>query len=132
MQGPQFFVVSITNSFHVIFSFVEVPDIAAIVTFCKEKVINASYELKSILRRNERLRNSISSVFVTIMRFELRSLELALKPGLSTITWTSERLQDFVAEAQIVNIFIFSVYKIHINKYLSTGHAKYRKLLRIG
>lgn len=41
-------------------------------------------------------------ILLNIFRPALRRLELAFKPGLSTVTWTSEHLDDYFINVQLV------------------------------
>lgn len=88
----------------------EVPSIAAVITYCKERILLPAENLRNTIKRFNQLRSSISPVFINIMRFRLQEISIVLKPALSTITWLSENLEDFVKKVDAVNsvLFIFS------------------------
>ncbi|XP_046868615.1 dynein axonemal heavy chain 5-like [Drosophila willistoni] len=74
----------------------EVPNMAATVTYCKDRILQPATTLKLTLQRFDRLRESLTPVFINIMRFRLQEVSILLKPSLSFITWISENLQDNV------------------------------------
>lgn len=79
------------------------PNIASVVTYCKDRILNPATSLKIAIQRFDALRSSITSVFVNIMRFRLQEVSILLKPGLSSVTWLSENLEDFVKSANEVS-----------------------------
>ncbi|KAI8124809.1 axonemal, Dynein heavy chain 8 [Lucilia cuprina] len=87
----------------------EVPNIAAVVTYCKERILKPAEALKYAIQRFDNLRLKITPVFINIMRFRLQEIALLLKPALSTVTWLSENLEDFVesVERKIDDVSLF-------------------------
>lgn len=73
----------------------DIPYVSKILVFCKEKVLNAQETLRQLVQRNNDLRMSIEMVLLNISRPMLKKLELAFKPGLSTVQWTSEHLDQY-------------------------------------
>lgn len=80
----------------------EVPNIAAVITYCKERILLPAENLKNTIIRFDQLRSSITPVFINIMRFRLQEISIVLKPALSTVTWLSENLEDFVKKVDAV------------------------------
>lgn len=80
----------------------EVPNIAAVVTYCKDRILRPAEALRIVIQRFDKMRLKITPVFINIMRFRLQEVSILLKPGLSTITWLSEYLEDFVASIEKV------------------------------
>ncbi|XP_039952580.1 dynein heavy chain 8, axonemal [Bactrocera tryoni] len=76
----------------------EVPNIASVVTYCKDRILDPAVQLKEVIRRYDQFRQSISAIFINIMRFRLQEIGLLMKPALTSITWISENLEDFVQE----------------------------------
>lgn len=73
-----------------------VPDVAQILVFCKDKLLQ-SYELiKCLIIRNDTIRADIPKLFVPLMRPLLISMENVFMPGFSAITWTSMKIPQFV------------------------------------
>ena len=62
---------------------------------CKEKIFSSKDTLKHLIDRNNTLRMSIASVLLNISRPLLKKLEIAFKPGLSTVQWTSKHLNSY-------------------------------------
>ncbi|XP_055386175.1 dynein axonemal heavy chain 8 [Condylostylus longicornis] len=89
----------------------DVPKVAFVITFCKEKIFGPHYRLLSLIKKYTNFRNSISSTFINIMRFQLKESEIAFKPGLFDITWTSEKLEDFICTAEEVYKRISNFYE---------------------
>lgn len=74
---------------------VDIPYLSWIVVYYKEKILNSKETLKQLINRNNELRSSIDMILLNVTRPSLKKLELAFKPGLSTVTWTSENLNDY-------------------------------------
>lgn len=81
----------------------EVPNMASTVAYCKERIFNPFTLLKLTLERLDRLRLSLTPVFVNIMRFRLQEISLILKPSLSSVTWISKNLEDYVEKVCLVS-----------------------------
>lgn len=81
----------------------EVPNIAAVVTYCKDRILKPAESLKYAMQSFDKLRLKITPVFINIMRFRLQEISLLLKPALSTVTWLSENLEDFVSSVEKVS-----------------------------
>lgn len=71
--------------------------------FCKEKVLDDYERLKRLIKRNNKMRMSIDMILLNVSRPFLRKLELAFRPGLSTITWLSEHLEDYFDNVELVS-----------------------------
>lgn len=80
----------------------DIPFLTEVMVFCKDKLMESYETLGSLVRRNNELRMSIDMVLLNISRPLLRKLELAFKPGLSTIAWTSEHLDDYFEDVRAV------------------------------
>lgn len=74
----------------------EVPNMAATVAYCKDRLLGPATSLNSTMQRFDRLRVSLTPVFINIMRFRLQEVSIMLKPSLSTVTWISESLENYV------------------------------------
>lgn len=81
----------------------EVPNIAAVVTYCRDRILNPAEKLENALQRFNKLRLKITPIFINIMRFRLQEILVLLKPALSTVTWLSENLESFVDSVEKVN-----------------------------
>uniref|UniRef100_A0A1I8M6Y8 AAA+ ATPase domain-containing protein n=1 Tax=Musca domestica TaxID=7370 RepID=A0A1I8M6Y8_MUSDO len=95
----------------------EVPNIAAVVAYCKDIILRPAESLKNALQQFDKMRRSITPVFINIMRFRLKEVSVLLKPGLSTISWLSENLEDFVngVEKKINEVSTFYQTILHID-----------------
>ncbi|XP_037951167.1 dynein heavy chain 8, axonemal [Teleopsis dalmanni] len=104
-----------------------VPNIASVITYCKKHLLNMGAALQIALDDFDKLRTSISSVFINIMRFRLQEIILLLKPGLSRITWISENLEDFIAAAQkrITQVATFYKYVTSIDEIRVSREIEY-------
>lgn len=80
----------------------EVPNIASVVTYCKERILVPAEALKHAIEQFDKLRLKITPVFINILRFRLQEISVLLKPALSTVTWLSENLEDFVENVKKV------------------------------
>jgi len=78
----------------------EVPIMAATITYCKNRLLGPATTLKLALQRFDRA--SLTPVFINIMRFRLQEILIMLKPSLSTVTWISENLEDYVEKVCMV------------------------------
>ena len=76
---------------------------ASVITYCKDRILHPATTLKLSIKKFDELRLSITAVFINIMRFRLQEVSVLLKPALSTVTWLSENLEDFVMEVQNVS-----------------------------
>ncbi|XP_026846872.1 dynein heavy chain 8, axonemal [Drosophila persimilis] len=74
----------------------EVPNMAATLTYCKDRLLGPATTLKLSLERFDRLRSSLTPVFINIMRFRLQEVSILLKSSLSSVTWISENLEEYV------------------------------------
>ncbi|XP_072395911.1 dynein axonemal heavy chain 8 [Diabrotica undecimpunctata] len=72
-----------------------VPDVGQVLVFCKEKILNSFEVVKSLIQKNDQIRNNIPLLFLPMMRPHLLRMEDAFRPGFSTITWTSMRIPEF-------------------------------------
>lgn len=84
------------------------------VTYCKDRILDPAVQLKEIMRRYDQFRQSISAIFINIMRFRLQEIALLMKPALTSITWISENLEDFVQELDDVSKLVLTVYEYFI------------------
>lgn len=80
----------------------DVPYLAEVMVFCRDKVMDAKETLMHLIEENNRLRLSVDLVLFNLSRPLLRKLELAFKPGLSTVSWTSEHLDDYCEHVRAV------------------------------
>lgn len=65
----------------------DVPETANVLTYCKERVINAQVKTIAMIKRDNKLRRSIYPMFLPLMRVQLIKLERIFAPALSTMTW---------------------------------------------
>lgn len=75
-----------------------VPDVAQIIVFCKDKLLNSFEVIKSLVERNDYIRQTIPKLFIPLMRCQLLKMENAFLPGFSAITWTSMKIPEFCEE----------------------------------
>ncbi|XP_055849438.1 dynein axonemal heavy chain 8 [Episyrphus balteatus] len=73
----------------------EVPNIASVVTYCKDRIFNPCDVLQNAIKKFDDLRKDISPVYINFMRFRLRDILIQLNPGLSEITWLSQNFEAF-------------------------------------
>lgn len=76
----------------------EVPDVAQILVFCKDKILHSYEVLKALLERNNSIRGNIPKMFIPLMRYQLLKIENSFLPGFSSITWTSMKIPEFCDE----------------------------------
>ncbi|EDS37982.1 ciliary dynein heavy chain 5 [Culex quinquefasciatus] len=85
------------------------PDFAVLLVLQKDNLYNAYERVKDLLMRNNRVRLDIPTIFLPLMRTMLIKLEDAFLPGLTTITWMSLNLKDYLNQVEkvIINIEYF-------------------------
>ncbi|XP_036329883.1 dynein heavy chain 8, axonemal-like [Rhagoletis pomonella] len=93
----------------------EVPNIASVITYCKDRILDPALQLKEVIKRYDNFRQSISSVFINIMRFRLQEISIMFKPALLSITWISENLEDFVQALDDKVDEVETFYRIVVN-----------------
>lgn len=92
-----------SNLFNTIqLNFSEIPPLSRSIIFCGERVLADVQTLKQLLRTNDRLRLSFDMVLLNLARPLLRKLELAFKPGLTRLQWTSQDLRMYFTYVQEV------------------------------
>lgn len=85
---------------HVIpFNYLDVPDVGQVMVFSKDKILNAREVVKELVSRNDKLRMSIPTLFLPMMKCLLIKLEDVFMPGFSAITWTSLNIPHFCERA---------------------------------
>lgn len=86
-----------------------VPNIASVVAYCKERILNPYLVLKDTCKEYDKFREAIAPVFLSIMRFRLKDMQTELNPGLCNVTWISENLEDYAKsiESKIFEIVAF-------------------------
>lgn len=94
----------------------DVPDLARIIVMYKEKILNAKETLTQLIQRNNELRQSVDMVLFSVTRQNLKRIELAFKPGLSTVTWTSEHLDEYFDHVRMVRFLYFCLTRIDCGK----------------
>ncbi|XP_045464438.1 dynein axonemal heavy chain 8-like isoform X2 [Harmonia axyridis] len=72
-----------------------VPDVGQILIFCRDKMQYSSDVTRQLVERNDRIRSSIPSLFIPLMRTLMLKLENAFEPAFSTLTWTSLQIPEF-------------------------------------
>ncbi|XP_022920277.2 dynein axonemal heavy chain 8 [Onthophagus taurus] len=72
-----------------------VPDVGQILVFCKDKILNSFELVKSLVSRNDMIRQTIPKIFLPLMRSQMIKMENVFMPGFSTITWTSMKIPEF-------------------------------------
>lgn len=72
--------------------------------YCKDKVLDDYERLDRLIKRNNEIRMSIDMILLNVSRPLLKKLEIAFRPGLSTVTWQSEHLEDYFDNVEHVNI----------------------------
>lgn len=83
--------------------FLDIPGLSEILVFCKDKVLDDYERLNRLIKRNNEIRMSIDMILLNVSRPLLRKLELAFRPGLSTVTWLSENLEEYFDNVE--NVF---------------------------
>lgn len=77
-----------------------IPFLGEILVFCRDKVMNSYEKMRQLVQDNNELRNHLDMCLLSISRPLLRELDLAFKPGLSTVSWTSDHLEEYFASAR--------------------------------
>lgn len=80
----------------------DIPQLAEVMVFCKEKAMESYETMRQLVDENNRLRMSMDMCMLNISRPLLRQLEVAFKPGLSTVSWTSDHLDDYFESVRLV------------------------------
>ena len=95
----------------------EVPEPSQILAYCKHKVIDAYNTANALILRNNKLRIDILPMFLPLMRTQLIKLERIFSPGLSTVTWLTQNLNEYFADIndELVPIETFLKEVIDIN-----------------
>ncbi|KAH9641787.1 hypothetical protein HF086_003913 [Spodoptera exigua] len=79
-----------------------VPDCAKIVAFCKTKIMGNFEKIKQLVERNNQIRRSMPKLYLPLLRAQLIKLEKAFQPGLSTVTWTSLKIEAYCDSIETV------------------------------
>jgi dynein heavy chain len=75
----------------------EIPKSAAILAQ-REEVLKRHYQdLTQLMEKNKRLRENIRQPFEALLAPKIQRLNDIIKPGLTSITWASLTIDDFVA-----------------------------------
>lgn len=80
----------------------DLPQLCEVMVFCEERVLGSYKTLNDLILENNRIRMSVDMVLLSISRPSLKKLELAFKPGLSTVTWISDNLDNYFEHVQKV------------------------------
>ncbi|XP_058453053.1 dynein axonemal heavy chain 8 [Malaya genurostris] len=80
------------------------PEFAVLLVLQKDNLYNAFERVKDLMLRNNRVRLSIPTIFLPLMRTMLIKLEEAFLPGLTTVTWMSLNLKDYLNQLEQVII----------------------------
>lgn len=106
--------------------FVEVPEVAQIILFCKDKILYSCEVVTSLVHRNDELRQSIPKIFIPLMRSQLIKMENAFMPAFSSITWTSMKIPDFCEEVtrvlDYIEVFVKEVNRIYLSSFKDAKH----------
>lgn len=87
--------------FHFILSkFIEVPAVGQIIHCKKEKLQGYHEKIKQLVNRNFEIRSDINAIFIPLLSPTLIELQEAFCDGLSTITWTSIKLPEFIKSCE--------------------------------
>lgn len=84
----------------------EVPDVAQILVFCKEKLYNSYERIKRLVERNNEIRTNMPKMFIPLLRNLLLKMEDVFLPGFSAITWTSMKIPEFCDNITMVLDFV--------------------------
>ena len=76
---------------------IAIPDTAKIVLLQEEKFKSHRNELSYILREHSRVLGSVAPIARALLRPHAADLELRLRPGMTTITWTSMNIDSYKA-----------------------------------
>ena len=79
----------------------QVPESAQILTYCKQKIIDAFESAKQCVKRNNQLKLSIKPEFIPLMRTQLIELDHQFSPGLSTVTWLAQNLTEYFEQLDV-------------------------------
>jgi len=74
----------------------EIPKEAALLTQCEVTLKNHYQDLTQLVEKNKRLRENIKQPFEALLAPKIHRLNDIIKPGLTSITWTSLTIDDFV------------------------------------
>lgn len=88
-----------------------VPNIASVLAYCKERIMNPLVVLKDTCKEYNRFRDYIAPVFLSIMKFRLKEMQIALKPGLFTVTWISENLENYAKAIESKSFELVTFYR---------------------
>lgn len=78
---------------------VEIPDAAKMILLQEEKIKVYSSELIFMLREYRRVTLLVRPITANILKPHLDDMELCLRPGMSTLTWTSMNIDGYITNA---------------------------------
>ncbi|EDV21817.1 uncharacterized protein TRIADDRAFT_59929 [Trichoplax adhaerens] len=78
----------------------EIPEVAASLKERQASLKESYHILELLLSENKRVRSKIPSNFETLLMPHLATIDAALEPGLSMLTWTSMNLMSYVKQVQ--------------------------------
>ncbi|XP_022821404.1 dynein heavy chain 8, axonemal-like [Spodoptera litura] len=79
-----------------------VPDGAQIIAICKSKILGNFEKMTHLVERSNQIRRSMPKLYLPLLRAQLIKLEKAFQPGLSTITWTSLKIEAYCESIEAV------------------------------
>lgn len=75
------------------------PDCGQIVSFFKNQLLGNLELVKHLVTRNDQIRISMPSIFITLCRHEIFKVQEVFKPAFSLVTWCSCNIPQFCEEA---------------------------------
>jgi len=80
---------------------VHIPEQAQVVLLQEDKFKNYYNELKYALDEYERVTSQIVPVVAKLLKPHLQTLELKLRPGMITLTWTSMNIENYKSHIHV-------------------------------
>jgi len=75
---------------------IEIPESARIILLQEEKFKTYYNELLYVLKEYERILNKIKPIMKSLLTPHVEDLELKLRPGMVTLTWTSMNIDSYL------------------------------------
>ncbi|XP_034939850.1 dynein heavy chain 8, axonemal [Chelonus insularis] len=98
----------------------EVPEFIKIISFCKDKIYSSYEIVKKLVQENDYVKSSIPELFLKLMRPAFVKMDIAFRPCLSVITWTSLKIPEVCSE---INRIVQDV-EIFTKKLVDTKEAR--------
>ena len=75
---------------------IEIPESARIILLQEDKFKAYYYELLYVLKEYERIIGKVKPIMKTLLGPHIDDLELKLRPGMVTLTWTSMNIDSYL------------------------------------